>query len=260
MATRGALLVYHTYKSAIDMMPDEDAGKLLKSILAYSIDGQDHIPDSGIAAVLYCLMRQNVDENEEEYQRTCTRNAANGSKGGRPKKENNPEKPVGYLENPENPVGFYDNPQEPNHNPKKPNININKNINIDKDISISNDIDILEDIGDSDESPTPPPKEDKPKKEKPVRHKYGSYGNVLLSDEDYNKLMQEFPTDYNERIERLSEYIASKGAKYKDHLATIRSWARRDDDKVRGSPKRSSGNELLDMLNRGYFDDEEEIQ
>lgn len=252
MATRGALLVYHTYKSAIDMMPDEDAGKLLKSILAYSIDGQDHTPDSGIAAVLYCLMRQNVDENEEEYQRTCARNAANGSKGGRPKKENNPENPVGYLENPENPLGFYDNPQEPNHNPKKPNININinKDININK--SINKDI---EDMGDSDESPTPPQK-----KEKPIRHKHGSYGNVLLSDEDYNKLMQEFPNDYNERIERLSEYIASKGAKYKDHLATIRSWARRDDDKVRGSPKRSSGNELLDMLNKGYFDDEEEIQ
>lgn len=246
MAARGGLLVYHTYKSAIDMMPDEDAGKLLKSILAYSVDGQDHTPDSGMAAVIYCLMRQNVDENEEEYQRICAIKAANGSKGGRPKKtagndvDNNLEKANGFLEK----------PNESNHNPKK--LNINKNININKDISISNDIDILEDIGDSDESPTPPQK-----KEKPVRHKYGSYGNVLLSDEDYNKLMQEFPTDYNERIERLSEYIASKGAKYKDHLATIRSWARRDDDKVRGSPKRSSGNELLDMLNKGYFDDEE---
>ena len=66
---------------------------------------------------------------------------------------------------------------------------------------------------------------------KPTRHKYGRYENVLLSDEDMVKLKQEFPTDWEERIERLSEYIASKGAKYKNHLATIRVWARKDKNK-----------------------------
>ena len=63
---------------------------------------------------------------------------------------------------------------------------------------------------------------------KPTRHKYGLYENVLLTDEDYQKLVAEFPHDYSERIERLSEYIASTGKKYKSHLATIRSWARKD--------------------------------
>ena len=68
----------------------------------------------------------------------------------------------------------------------------------------------------------------KNKKEKPVRHKYGEYENVLLSDEDMNKLQNEFPTDYQERIERLSCYMASTGKSYKNHLATIRNWAKRD--------------------------------
>lgn len=63
---------------------------------------------------------------------------------------------------------------------------------------------------------------------KSPRHKYGQYENVLLSDEDMGKLKAEFPTDWEARIERLSEYIASKGAKYKNHLATIRAWARKD--------------------------------
>mgnify|MGYP002511909974 CR=1 FL=1 len=63
---------------------------------------------------------------------------------------------------------------------------------------------------------------------KPVRHKYGFYKNVLLSDEDLEKLKAEFPADWELRIERLSEYIASKGAKYKNHLATIRAWARKE--------------------------------
>ena len=63
---------------------------------------------------------------------------------------------------------------------------------------------------------------------KTVRHKYGAYENVFLSDDDLNKLKAEFPSDWERRIERLSEYIASTGKKYKNHLATIRSWARND--------------------------------
>ena len=65
---------------------------------------------------------------------------------------------------------------------------------------------------------------------KPGRHKYGEYGNVLLSDAEYEKLMVEIPYSAA-MIERLSEYIASTGKKYKSHYATIRAWHRRDSEK-----------------------------
>ena len=86
---------------------------------------------------------------------------------------------------------------------------------------------------------------------KTTRHKYGLYKNVLLSDEDYQKLQQEFPHDYTERIERLSEYIASTGKKYKNHLATIRTWARKDTAYKAGSKAKNS-NPFLDMVGDGY--------
>lgn len=66
---------------------------------------------------------------------------------------------------------------------------------------------------------------------KPTRHKYGTYKNVLLTDEDMNKLKSEFPDDWQSRIERLSEYIASSGKAYKNHLATIRAWAKKDKER-----------------------------
>lgn len=71
-------------------------------------------------------------------------------------------------------------------------------------------------------------KADKPPK--PPRHKYGQYSNVLLTDEDLAKLKAEF-SDWEQRIERLSSYMASTGKSYKNHLATIRNWARRDAEK-----------------------------
>lgn len=67
---------------------------------------------------------------------------------------------------------------------------------------------------------------DKPQKQ--TRHKYGYYKNVLFTDDDLEKLKAEFPADWEQRIERLSEYIASTGKSYKNHLATIRAWARKD--------------------------------
>ena len=81
-----------------------------------------------------------------------------------------------------------------------------------------------------------------------VKHKYGEYQNVLLSDEQYNKLLKEFPTDYKERIENLSYYIKSTGKTYKDHLATIRNWKRRDDRKKQ--PQQGRG--VLDEMKEFY--------
>ena len=90
---------------------------------------------------------------------------------------------------------------------------------IDKDIIINNN------IADSDESAPAPAK-----KTKPVKHKYGEYKNVLLTDDELQKLKSEY-SDYKERIENLSSYVASTGKSYKSHYATIRNWARKDAEK-----------------------------
>lgn len=82
----------------------------------------------------------------------------------------------------------------------------------------------------------------KRKKEKEPRHQHGQYRNVLLSEAEFQTLQAEFPSDYQQRIERLSEYIASTGKTYKSHLATIRNWARWDRQKHPEKPTYSHEN------------------
>lgn len=65
-------------------------------------------------------------------------------------------------------------------------------------------------------------------KAKPTRHKYGEYKNVLLSDEQLEKLKKEFPADWEARIDRVSSYCESTGKSYKNYFATIKSWAKKD--------------------------------
>ena len=81
-----------------------------------------------------------------------------------------------------------------------------------------------------------------PKKTKSVRHQYGEYKKVLLTDEELDKLKAEFP-DWQSRIERLDSYIAQSGKSYKNHLATIRNWARKDSEggKTGGGSTKSFG-------------------
>lgn len=74
------------------------------------------------------------------------------------------------------------------------------------------------------------------KKVKQVKHKHGEYNNVLLTDEELEKLKAEY-SDLDDRIERLSSYIASTGKAYKSHYATIRNWARKDKEQPKQQPR-----------------------
>ena len=98
------------------------------------------------------------------------------------------------------------------------------------DIDIEGDIDIDKDKNKSISKKSP-------------RHKHGEYQNVLLSDDDLDKLKSEFPSDWDQRIQRLSEYMASSGKSYKNHLATIRNWARRD----KPAAKAAGGEDMTDL-------------
>lgn len=107
--------------------------------------------------------------------------------------------------------------------------NVTCNVTVTQSNATEEDIDIdkekekeYRDMGASVPNPSPSPK---PKK--PVKHKYGEYANVLLTDDELEKLKEAF-SDWEERIERLSGYIASTGKAYKSHYATIRNWARKD--------------------------------
>lgn len=73
-------------------------------------------------------------------------------------------------------------------------------------------------------------KDKKDKKDKKyIMPAMGEFGNVRLTEEELEKLKEQFPYDWRERIERLSQYMASKGKRYKSHYATILTWARKEE-------------------------------
>lgn len=69
------------------------------------------------------------------------------------------------------------------------------------------------------------------KNNKNIKNIYGEFQNVLLTDQEHEKLMEKLGDKCQTYIERLSSYIASKGTRYKSHYATILNWYRKDGDK-----------------------------
>lgn len=94
---------------------------------------------------------------------------------------------------------------------------------------------------------------DKQCKQINIKHKYGMYKNVLLTDEELQKLKSEF-SDWENRIEVLSEYLEMKGDKYKSHLATIRKWAKNEKKGVSADVKAEQRRDYMqfeDLFNQG---------
>ncbi|MBR5516144.1 MAG: hypothetical protein IKU52_08080, partial [Clostridia bacterium] len=61
----------------------------------------------------------------------------------------------------------------------------------------------------------------------PPTERLGKYENVFLSRAELEELKNSYE-DWESRIERLSEYMASSGKSYSSHFATINIWAKQD--------------------------------
>lgn len=80
---------------------------------------------------------------------------------------------------------------------------------------------------------------EEPKTKREAERAHGEYGNVMLTDREYDKLKDAYPMDYQQRIDRLDEYMEQSGKKYSSHYATIKAWAKRDETK--GAPRAGGG-------------------
>ena len=61
---------------------------------------------------------------------------------------------------------------------------------------------------------------------------YGPYGNVMLTNEEYEDLMERFGTGLDARIKQLSEYMKISGKTYDSHYAVIIQWDERNKEKA----------------------------
>lgn len=82
---------------------------------------------------------------------------------------------------------------------------------------------------------------------KPAKHKHGEYKNVLLTDTQYSKLLDDWGQEKLDfMITKLDEGIQLKAYKYKDHNLAIRKWEK--DTKFVSSSEQKKQAEIMENI------------
>ena len=96
------LKVYTDFEEAIEMLSDAEKGRLFTAMLRYASTGE--LPDlRGGERLLWPTAKLNIDRTRAEAEK----NTINGKKGGRPKTQNNPEKPNETLKDKDKENKYY---------------------------------------------------------------------------------------------------------------------------------------------------------
>ena len=212
-------VVYRNFMQAVKKLPPEKQGEAYEAYLMYAYDGQEYEGDDCTITVLLECFRAQLDSDREKYQAQVDRARTAAAKRG--KSETTSDNIV---------TTSYDIVTT-SHEVDGVNVNVNVN-----DIEKKN---------------TPKGVQ----KEKVQKHRFGEREKVLLTDEEYARLIADYgESQANAAVDYLDEYIERKGYKAKSHYLAIRKWvfdamheeevkrqeiARREERlKERASPKR----------------------
>ena len=214
MAEKKSFMIYLDNEKQVNMLTDEQAGKLFKALFEFAKDGTETDFNDGMIAMAFSFMADSIKRDTEKYESICQKRAENIKKRWNKKQD----------EGNTNDTNVYNcNFCNTNHT------------HIDKDIDKDKEIDINKRTVKP--SPAPP---------KSSKKKFGEYGNVSLTDEQYSQLVKDYGEPVmNEYIQRMDEYIQMKGKKYKDFNLALRNWIKKD-----GITK---GNDSYGRINKGII-------
>ena len=197
------VLIFWELFDVLEALPGDDAKNMLSAIRGYIQHGA--IPDFGdrqALTYLWLMIQPKLDADTERYEKTKEARSIAGRKGGLARSSNAKQIQASVAN------ATFAKQIKPTTTTTTTPTPTTTTTTTEKDCM----------------SGKPPCA----KRTSSAKHKYGEYKNVLLTDEEFEKLKVEF-ADYTERIERLSAYVASTGKSYKSHYATIRNWARKED-------------------------------
>ena len=203
----------------VELLDDEQRSKLFMALYTYAKRGEELVTDDRLLLTNFRIMKDQIDR----YYKAIDGKKEAGARGGRARVESAHLKQT-QAESTSIPI--HSNPV------------------------LSNPIQ---------SNPEREGASGKPSASRPARKAYGTYKNVLLSDSDHDKFMAERPKDADQLIEAMSCYLKSKGKAYKDYLAALRSWARREDERFQNSRQSGRKTASAGSLNnfKSSFDDQD---
>lgn len=234
-----SFVLYTDMEEQLGMLDNEEAGKLMKAIFSYMRCGKPDVELTGATKMAFLFIRKTLDRDGEKYEQVKEgrSRAGRASAEARKRKKEETEQAAqaqretaaasvpakGTNASTEEQKGTGENSAEQ----RGTNSTVSVPVNVPDPVSVSVSDSVPVSVSDSVPAPVP----EKQKKA------FGRYQNIFLAQEELMELQREFPVDYMDRLERLSEYMASTGKRYASPLAAIRYWAKNGKEKPNGKLK-----------------------
>lgn len=111
-------ICHDSYYERLKRLSNEEVGNLFRQLMLYHAKRFDEMSEFvGSEGIAFDFIASDIDHMEEKYNSTSETNRLNGLKGGRPKKNQNPN---GSEENRQKPTETEENRQEPTESDEKP--------------------------------------------------------------------------------------------------------------------------------------------
>ena len=88
---KGTFIVYDEIKDTLDEMTDEEIGRLFRAMVDYHVTGEDPELEGGLKFA-FIPIRQQMDRDDDKWNKTREARAEAGKKGGAPKGNQNAQK------------------------------------------------------------------------------------------------------------------------------------------------------------------------
>ncbi len=184
-----SFILYTDIGPSLLELKDAEVGRLTKAIYRYVMTGEI-TQLRGSVKICFNMIRSHLDRDKAKYEETCLKRAEAGRKGG---------------------LSSGKSRREANAGPGLPKEAENENKNENK----NNNDDVYENENGNDNVQC----------DSRITFLQAKYPNTFLTRQDILVLMQEFPKDYEKRMEKLNRFIIDNEIPCEDPLNTIRIWA-----------------------------------
>lgn len=107
-----SFMFYYDYLEKLEYLTAEEIVQILKDICKYDQEGVIPEYEDRTLKMVFSFIKDRLDRDKAAYNERCERSRENGSKGGRPRKGENLEKPTGYF-------GLENKPKKPDKDKDK---------------------------------------------------------------------------------------------------------------------------------------------
>lgn len=132
-------IVYDEIKDTLDEMTDEEIGKLFRGMVDYHVTGEE--PDlKGGLKFAFIPIRQQMDRDDDKWNKTREARAEAGRKGGAPKGNQNAQKDEENKQKQTKQAnGCFDSKKQTK---QAVNVNVNEDVDVNVDVDVIDDLSI----------------------------------------------------------------------------------------------------------------------